>query len=137
MPRFVVQHHILGPQDEHWDLMLEVGDVLWTWSLPVPPDGPDALPVCAIRLPDHRPAYLDYQGDVSGDRGRVEIHDRGRFEWLGDPPPASSDLADLLRFDVLGTHLQGRLELELTAAYGKDHWRLRRLIMGLLPPRIP
>lgn len=128
MPRFVVQHHILGPQDEHWDLMFEVGQVLWTWSLPAPPDDPGALPVCAIKLADHRTAYLDYEGDLSGNRGRVEIRDRGRFEWLGEPPPASSDLAELLRLEAEGRRLRGRFELELTAADGKDHWRLRRLL---------
>jgi len=128
MPRFVVQHHILGPESEHWDFMLEVGDVLWTWSLPAPPDRPDGLPTCAVRLPDHRPAYLEYEGPVSGNRGRVAIHDRGTYRWLGETPPASSDLADLLRFEVQGSRLTGRLELQLTAHDGKDHWRLRRLL---------
>ena len=124
--RYVVQHHVLSIDDEHWDLMLERGGTLWTWSLPAPPDRPDALPACAVRLADHRAAYLDYEGPVSGDRGRVEIHDRGTLRWVGQPPVAS-DLAETLTVELEGEHLRGRYELTLTPREGKDLWRLRRL----------
>ncbi len=55
--------------------MLERGGVLATWALPQPPDSADAILVEA--LPDHRLAYLDYQGPISGGRGSVTRWDRG------------------------------------------------------------
>jgi hypothetical protein len=60
----------------HWDLMLELdsGELL-TWRLPGRPLSDllsDKLPFMAVQLPNHRIAYLDYQGPVSGNRGRVE-----------------------------------------------------------------
>lgn len=38
--------------------------------------------VCAALLPDHRAAYLDYDGKVSGNRGSVTRLVTGLFEWV-------------------------------------------------------
>ena len=65
MSRFVILEHDYPVQ--HWDLMLEAGDVLRTWRLIAPPDKTQA--VAAESLGDHRLAYLDYEGPVSGNRG--------------------------------------------------------------------
>jgi hypothetical protein len=35
---------------------------------------------------DHRPAYLDYEGPVSGGRGTVTRWDAGSFTWEADDP---------------------------------------------------
>lgn len=69
---------------EHWDLMLDTGTVLRTWALA---DFP-ALdsPITAMQLPDHRRAYLDYEGPVPGDRGSVVRQDKGRYEVLEARP---------------------------------------------------
>lgn len=75
MPRYVLLRHdhpIL-----HWDLMLEVGSTLWTWRLSTPPDD---QPRRAERLGDHRRIYLDYEGPVSGGRGRVDRLAGGTYE---------------------------------------------------------
>ena len=74
MPRFVVLRHE-SRRGLHWDLMLETGAVLATWALPEEPDAPG--PMLAEVLPDHRPAYLDYEGPVSGGRGSATRWDRG------------------------------------------------------------
>ena len=58
--------------------MLEMGDVLKTWSLPQPPL--KGVEMDAEALPDHRLAYLDYEGPISGDRGSVTRWDRGTYE---------------------------------------------------------
>jgi hypothetical protein len=67
MPRFVLLEHRWDGL--HWDFMLEHGDVLRTWAIdaPVVPDAD--LPARA--LPDHRRIYLEYQGEISGNRGVV------------------------------------------------------------------
>jgi hypothetical protein len=82
MPRFVLlDHDHLRP---HLDLMLEAGDVLWTWRLDAAPEpGPERQ---AERIADHRPRYLDYEGPVSGNRGSVRRRDRGEFDWLEQEP---------------------------------------------------
>jgi hypothetical protein len=77
MPRYVVLRHE-STTGLHFDFMLEMGDVLKTWSLPEPPAA--GLEIDAEVLGDHRPAYLDYEGPVSGGRGSVARWDRGTYE---------------------------------------------------------
>ena len=67
--RFVVLHHT-GIDDPHFDLMFETttGSPLTTWRSPA---WPIVLPVGLTRLPDHRAAYLEFEGALSGNRGEV------------------------------------------------------------------
>ena len=46
----------------------------------------DDILVLAQRLEDHRPIYLDYEGDVSNDRGQVRRVDQGDYEMIEDRP---------------------------------------------------
>src|ERR1700693_4261610 len=78
MPRFVILTH--DHPTLHWDLMLEQSDSLRTWRLPGSPD--DKEPIAAEALPDHRLAYLDYEGPVSGGRGTVKQWDQGTYELV-------------------------------------------------------
>jgi hypothetical protein len=72
--RFVVLEH--DHPHLHWDFMLEANGVLVTWRLPWPP----RTGTCeAVKLGDHRLAYLDYEGPVSGDRGIVKRWDAGIY----------------------------------------------------------
>ncbi len=82
MPRFVILRHDPPGGSElppHWDLMLEAGQVLRTWALAEPPAA--ERPIVAEALPDHRTAYLDYEGPVSRDRGAVHRWDAGTVQW--------------------------------------------------------
>jgi hypothetical protein len=76
MPRFAILLHDT-PQESHFDFMLEVNGVLKTWSLPCHPA--NGMTIEAKPLPDHRIAYLDYEGPVSGDRGTVARWDAGTY----------------------------------------------------------
>ena len=100
MPRFVLLEH--DHPTRHWDLMLEVGAVLWTWRIDANPCL--GAPCRAVRIADHRPLYLDYEGPVSGDRGRVNRVAGGEYEWEEDSP---GWLVVLLR----GENLSARLTL--------------------------
>lgn len=82
MPRFVVLEH--DHPIMHWDLMLELGTALRTWRLSAPPT--DACIVAATALGEHRLAYLDYEGPVSGGRGSVRRWDQGVFELYVEEP---------------------------------------------------
>ena len=69
---FVVLHHT-GVPEPHFDLLLALpGDGrLPTWRLSTPPETwPTAAPA-AVRIADHRRAYLTYEGPISGNRGHV------------------------------------------------------------------
>lgn len=75
MSRFVILEHD-HPQ-LHWDLMLEAGSVLRTWRLAAPPFPSEEI--AAVAVFDHRSLYLDYEGPISGGRGRVVRWDGGAF----------------------------------------------------------
>lgn len=108
MPRFVVLEHD-HPQ-RHWDLMLETGESLRTWRLPLPPSSGVMVATASF---DHRLMYLDYEGPISGGRGCVVRWDRGSFDWQIQSP-------DRIVIHLHGERLRGVLQLERG---GGDDWR--------------
>jgi hypothetical protein len=88
MKKFVVLWHEIGPSDtlergSHFDLMIDCGVSLRTWALERwPPDV--QRPSRVLRLPDHRPAYLTYEGPISGNRGTVRRVDAGTCQVMID-----------------------------------------------------
>lgn len=109
MPRFVILEHD-HPQ-LHWDLMLESGELLATWRLPTPPAfGTRA----ATRIGEHRRMYLDYEGPVSGDRGRVTRWDFGSYDEI-------EKTAERWTLDFDGQRLRGRATLQRLRG---DEWQL-------------
>ena len=67
--RYVVLRHE-GVEEPHFDLMFETspGSALATWRAP---EWPLKTGTPLAHLPDHRPRYLTYEGEVSDDRGWV------------------------------------------------------------------
>ncbi|QDU90305.1 ATP-dependent DNA ligase [Pirellulimonas nuda] len=113
--RYVLLRHNCPPDyrdGPHWDLMLERDGVLVTWSLLELPAPEEA--VAATRLADHRVAYLDYEGPVSGDRGEVSRVAQGELVW--SKYSAQEACVRLLSGDLAG-------ELTLTLA-DDDRWTL-------------
>ena len=115
MPRYVILRHDLPAQADrglHWDLMLAVDGTLKTWALEAEPAA--ARSISAAQLDDHRLAYLEYEGPVSGDRGHVTRWDHGSYEvrqWDEDRIvvvlagqrwrcPATASHIDLARWNV-------------------------------------
>jgi hypothetical protein len=101
LPRFVVLEHETpadAARGRHWDFMLAWGEVLRTWAISAPPGAADKLE--AEALADHRLAYLDYEGPISGDRGAVTRWDGGTYELL-------SESAGKLQLRLAGERLQG------------------------------
>lgn len=84
--RFVILRHS-GHGPLHYDWMLESGEALATWrTLESPENLAIGNTVEAGGLPDHRLAYLDYEGPVSGDRGSVERVAAGSYELIECTP---------------------------------------------------
>ncbi len=77
MNRFVVlQHEVAGSQlqrtpQTHFDWMFEAGGSLRSFATEVIDSFERLIDVDAQLLSDHRIEYLDFEGTVSGDRGRV------------------------------------------------------------------
>lgn len=114
--QFVVLEHRMPPhssRQDHYDLMLERGGLLLTWALPRLPDSGES--VSAQRLADHRLAYLDYEGEVSGGRGVVSRHDRGPCRIL-------HFAADKIVAELVGTQLIGLCTIDQVRA---DRWTCR------------
>ena len=105
MPRFVILQHVTPPGSEretHYDLMVEQNGKLLTWAIPERPCA--GLRSIATQLPDHRLAYLDYEGPISGDRGTVTRVDAGEY--------VCSQLdAAAAKFELRGS--QGDLQVKL------------------------
>lgn len=83
--RFVLLRHSFPSGDarkSHWDLMLEQSENLFTLQLlALPsPDSPHLQKIQAMRLPDHRPIYLEYEGPISGNRGSVHRAAQGSYQ---------------------------------------------------------
>ena len=112
MPRFVILRHDCPPGHErglHWDFMLETGDVLRTWALAESPAA--VIAIAAEALPDHRLAYLDFEGPLSGNRGSVARWDQGSYELV-------SQRDGELVVELFGERLAGRVTL--TQAKGEE-----------------
>ncbi len=122
MPRmigsFVILHHT-GPGPEHWDFMLEEGEGLATWQCPTnPADLPPGGTLRCRKLPDHRIAYLTYEGPVSGGRGQVRRVQEGSYHQLA------------VGENHRRVHLEGHTLLglvELRQDQPDNGWSLRRL----------
>jgi hypothetical protein len=75
--RYVVLHHE-GLSEPHFDLMFESADdsLLATWRANEWPIHHGSV---LTKLADHRRAYLDYEGPLTGDRGSVKRVTAGTF----------------------------------------------------------
>ncbi len=110
---FVVQKH--AARRLHYDLRLEIGDVLASWAVT---RGPSLVPGekrLAVHVEDHPLDYADFEGTIAQGQyggGEVIVWDRGRWQPEGDP--------------VRGLK-KGRLDFTLEGAKLKGRWHLVRM----------
>jgi hypothetical protein len=116
MPRFVLLEHAWN--GVHWDFMLERGEILRTWAIDAPIVAGQDLPARA--LGNHRPIYLDYEGQVSGQRGSVRRLDSGTYRAL-------IWSAQRVLVVLTGSQLVGEVELlgPTAESGGTDSWVFR------------
>ena len=138
MSRFVLLYHVCPAgyvRPSHWDLMLEVREVLRTWALvelpcewhaaqiatsridPTCPTPAASDAVEAEQLGHHRRSYLDYEGPVSGDRGHVHRIDSGTYRGESTSP-------QIWRLTLHGNIVRGGIVLEQESATA-ENWVLR------------
>ena len=78
--RFAILHHT-GWRGDHYDFMLESGSILRTWTIRSPEfDRPQAAEANA----DHRTEYLNFEGEISGGRGKVRRVAGGTYDTISE-----------------------------------------------------
>lgn len=112
MPRFVILAH--DWPTPHWDLLLEAGSVLKAWRLLAEPGLGATVP--AQPNYDHRLLYLDYEGPLSGDRGRVSRWDEGIYD--GDTDDEWTVILSGTRLSGIGRMRRGGSGWEFTLTDG-------------------
>ena len=115
MARFVVQQH--DASTLHFDLRLQIGDVLRSWAVPKGPSLDPAVRRLAVPVEDHDLSAGDFEGrheHAARGTGAVIIWDEGEVEFLRQEP-------DHLSFVLHGAKLHGRFALTKT---GERRWIL-------------
>jgi DNA ligase D-like protein (predicted 3'-phosphoesterase) len=107
VPRFVVQLH--DATTLHFDLRLQIGDVLRSWAVPKGPSLDPAVRRLAVPVPDHSLAAGEFEGVHADSRGSgaVIVWDEGTVDVVVDDP-------DHLSFVLHGRKLEGRFGLTRT-----------------------
>lgn len=124
MPRFVILRHDAAGgfgRGLHWDFMLESQKVLRTWALAVEPSG-DRVSCFAEQLADHRTAYLDFEGEISGGRGTVLRFDAGDYCLVQDDEQT-------MIVNLSGRRLRGTATL-IRGGYDDQRWRFSFVSAG-------
>jgi DNA ligase D-like protein (predicted 3'-phosphoesterase) len=113
--RFVVQIH--DATTLHFDLRIQIGEVLRSWAVPKGPSLDPHIRRLAVPVEDHSLSAGDYEGVRTGQArgtGAVIIWDEGPAEILRDEPDHLSVLLD-------GSKLSGGFALTRT---GERRWIL-------------
>jgi len=82
--RFTISLHI--SEFTHYDLFMEKAEYLETWSLNANflEEFQRGKTVTLEEKPPHRNIYLDYEGEISGNRGSLKIFDKGTYILKND-----------------------------------------------------
>ena len=112
--RFVIQEHTAAA-DVHWDFMLESesGESLQTHRLDIEPQHILQNPANVVKIFDHSPRFLTYQGPVSKGRGRVRIVEAGTYKITYQSP-------NRIELNLNGQILKGNFILNQTR---DDQWQ--------------
>lgn len=140
MPRFVLLYHdcpLHYQRPSHWDLMLEESDLLRTWALETLPrqwaaahartahaysncpSNAAGNEVAAEQLGEHRRVYLEFEGQLTGDRGAVIRIAAGTYV-------SEAKSSGRWQLSLSGDTLSGAIALQRTNPNGVS-WRLECL----------
>ena len=121
---FVV--HLHHARSRHFDLRLQLGDVLRSWAVPKGPSLDPRRKRLAIEVEDHPRDYARFEGSIPPGQygaGSVSIWDRGTWTPTGDARQGLR--AGHLRFQLDGQRLHGSWSLIRTRPRrGQPQWLL-------------
>ena len=121
-PIYVIQKH--NATNLHYDLRLEMSDVLKSWALPKLPPRAKGTKRLAIQVEDHPISYATFHGKIPEGNygaGKVEIWDSGTYELLDKDK-------EKIEIKIAGKKLKGNYVLVKTN-YGpkKNGWLFFKL----------
>ncbi|MBM9603706.1 DNA ligase D [Desulfopila inferna] len=107
--RYVIQKHMARRQ--HFDLRLQVGDVLVSWAVPKQPVSDPAIKRLAIKVEDHPLDYIHFEGTIPKGNygaGTVMVWDLGYY-YINDGRefPTIEAMQHKLQKGALKLYLQG------------------------------
>jgi bifunctional non-homologous end joining protein LigD len=124
---FVIHEHHASVM--HFDLRLEIGGALKSWSVPKGPTLNPGVRRLAIEVEDHPLQYATFNGKIPEGQygaGRSLIWDEGEVEFEEPNPVAAWD-EGRLRFSLKGRKLSGEFSLvEMKGVKGKRQWLLMK-----------
>jgi DNA ligase D-like protein (predicted 3'-phosphoesterase) len=117
---FVVQEH--QATAHHFDVRLEVGEVMRSWAVPKGPSMDPTVRRLAVEVEDHTAAHNDFEGRAGS--GAVIIWDRGTYEHGGRVPwPEALERGHAV-FVLHGKKLRGGFALQRTRDGENPQWLL-------------
>jgi DNA ligase D-like protein (predicted 3'-phosphoesterase) len=117
---FVVQEHMATAH--HFDLRLQVGEVMRSWAVPKGPSLDPAVKRLAVQVEDHGPEHNAFEGLT--EHGGALVWDRGCYEQGGRVPwPEALDRGHAV-FVLRGQKLRGGFALQRTRPGAKSQWLL-------------
>ncbi len=125
-PVFVVQKH--AARQLHYDLRLELDDLLKSWALPKGPSLDPATKALAVAVENHPMEYASFEGVIPEGEyggGTVMLWDSGRWEPIGDPVEGLQ--RGDLKFRLFGEKLRGDwvlVRMSSDAGEGGRNWLL-------------
>ncbi len=125
--RFVVQQH--AARQLHWDLRLEIGDVLVSWAVPKGPSIDPEEKRLAVRTEDHPIEYAAFEGVIPEGNygaGAMIVWDCGVYRSVDGRSPAAALDAGKLDLEIDGHKLRGRFALVQTKRGEGRDWLLFR-----------
>ena len=117
---FVVQEH--AATAHHFDLRLEVGDVMRSWAIPKGPSLDPAVKRLAVEVEDHSTAHNAFEGTRGA--SRVIVWDRGSYEQGGRVAWPEALRRGHAVFVLHGEKLRGGFALQRTRPGEKPQWLL-------------
>jgi len=110
-PIYVIQEHHAEKAGLHYDLRLQVNDVLFSWVIKKDPIIDIGTTRLAIRQPDHALSWATFKGRIKEGYGKglVKIYDKGHYM------PLKLSKGKML-FEIHGKKLKGIYSL----SKGKD-----------------
>ncbi len=117
---FVVQEH--AARAHHFDLRLEVAEVMRSWAVPRGPSLDPAVKRLAVEVPDHTLEHNSFEGPLG--TGGVIVWDRGTYEQGGRVAWPQALTRGHAVFVLYGEKLRGGFVLQRTRPGARAQWLL-------------
>jgi DNA ligase D-like protein (predicted 3'-phosphoesterase) len=132
-PRFVIQKH--DASNLHYDLRLEVEDVLKSWAVPKGPSTDPSTKRLAVPTEVHPISYINFEGVIPEGNygaGTVMVWDAGTYENINEEKDETVSMKEAIekgrvKFLLNGKKLKGGYVLIRTGKGKNSRWLLIKM----------